>query len=141
MRNGMQKYTKYLTIKHNWKDNNCATIIRDIYKEHLNIDLNDIFSKDVSKLVNEADTNWYKNWGKTELHNELKQWTKINLHELREYDILIFISKNSGNMHFGMYLESNTFIHLKEGQYVTLGLLDDVWRKLLYGCYRHNELV
>lgn len=137
----MQKYRKYLTIKHDWDKDNCVTIIRDIYKDFLNIDLNDIFSQSTTNLVNNADNNWYKKWGKSELRNELKHWTKINLPDLQEYDILIFISEKSGNMHFGLYIESNTFIHLREGQYVTFTLLDDVWRKMLYGCYRHNELV
>lgn len=138
---GIQKYNKYLSIKHDWDNNNCLTIIRDIYKENLNIDLNAIFFRADTDGISDVDTNWYKKWDEGYLKNELKHWKKINLPDLQEYDILIFISKKSRNMHFGMYIESNTFIHLRERQYVTFNLLDAVWRNMLYGCYRHYELV
>ena len=56
VKNGMNKYLKYLGIKHEYDDLNCITLIDMIYKEVL---CNDIFDK-VAKdfIIKPNDRKW-----------------------------------------------------------------------------------
>ena len=84
----------------------------------------------------EVDRNWFKNYGAKELLNEVQYWEKINLTDLQEYDILVFTSRKGSPIHFGMYIETNQFIHVEEDRNCSISLLDDEYREKLYGAFR-----
>jgi cell wall-associated NlpC family hydrolase len=143
----MNKYRKYVGIKHSWEDINCLTLIEWIYKEHLNIDFMPMWKRAQRENGTTAvDRHWYHTYGASYLLNELEYWTKIDLSNVQEFDILIFVTRSNLPVHFGMFIGDNRFIEILENNYSQITELDDKHRRLLQlentsaGIYRHKEI-
>jgi len=138
----MNKYTKYLTLKHSWSGINCLTLIELIYKEQLNKSFFKVWQRAERE---DGTTNVARKWFKeytTQIINEIKNWNKISLPEITEYDIIVFRSKRGIINHFGMYIGNNQFIHIMDGCYATISELNDEWREQIYSVCRYkNEMV
>jgi len=141
MSTGLKKYEHYIKIKHEWQGMNCVTLIVDIYNRFLNIDLKECLSRAGTDGVTNIDAKWYQIVPYETIINEINNWKKINLRDIQEYDILIFRTKNMRHVHFGMYIEAGTYIHLPFNGYATFKLLNEDDIKILIGCYRHYDLV
>lgn len=139
------KYREYLNRKHDWDNFNCITVIEDIYRKYTNVTLDASWDRmGKGKVFNKQ---WRTRYDMEVLVNELnKYWQKIDIKELQEFDLLFFILPKTKNRiivpnHFGMYIDQNKFIHVPGGMYCTFSELDNNYRNVLQGCYRHGRLV
>lgn len=131
----MNKYLHYLKIKHSWTGINCITLIEDIYLTMLNISLKDSWNR--FNLGKQLNSDWAKKYTLDLIEKESKFWKKIPITDLQEFDILFFVSKKNIPLHFGLYIHSNTFIHVEDKSYCTFSELNQYYRDMLYGCYRY----
>lgn len=95
---------------------------------------------------NKVNNYWYNHYTRDIILEEIKNWFKINLTELKEYDILVFTNRKDQPRHFGMYIANNKFIHLPSDSMCVISELNDKYRERLQfgkcsGVYRHNDLV
>jgi hypothetical protein len=139
----MTDYTKYLGIKHDYSTNNCITIISDIYKQELNSNVFDSIWEytGINNGVVEDGRNWRKRFSIKSINNwASKVATKVILTNVQEYDVILFRSGRFLPTHFGMYIHSNKFIHLAEGKYSTISLLNADWREQIDSIWHWNGL-
>ena len=135
----MTDYTKYLGIKHSYIKTNCITLIEKIYKEQLN---SEIFSNaykylNIDKGIPKEGTRWKF----TITFDNILNWTtlnakKIELIDIKEYDVILFKSKKNRPIHFGMYTTENRFIHVEEDSHSMLSFLNQTWRDQIHSIYR-----
>jgi hypothetical protein len=125
----------YLFIQHDYKTNNCVTLLTDFYKKELsiNIDLPE-YPKSKRWLV-QFTTDSADVWAD-------KYAIKVPLTDARNYDLMVFKASNSKCLtHFGLYLERGKFLHMEEASYSKIELLDDYWLSNLYTVLRHEQMV
>ena len=138
----LERYLPYLNIKHDWHGINCWSIIEKIYLEQLGITL---FDWAGTFQVSKNDALNTKGFYSISNHiiNEVEKWVKINLLEIKEFDIILFKSKLNPNRirHFGMYVGGNKYIHLVENQHSCFAELNQDIRDTIYAIVRHNTLV
>jgi hypothetical protein len=133
----MNNIVKYLSRLHNYEDNiNCVTILADFYENELKIDLTEEKS-----IFNNFQVSSIKDLRKipVEVLLSLKNWTKIDLTNLREYDIIIY-SKNNKFSHFAMYVGDNKILNLSENERSALRHFNDKYRQNIQSCIRHRSL-
>lgn len=138
----INKYIPYLHLKHNYEGLNCLTIIEKLYKDFLHIELNNIWKR-TGREDGSTDVNsrWYQKYTMVDVENEVAHWKKVDITDIKEYDVIVFVSKRNRPLHFGMSTGYNNFIHLPEKSTCHISELDMTWRERIYGIYRHNELV
>lgn len=137
------KYLKYLGIKHNYTENNCITLIASIYKNELNSNVFDGLWEYLD--LPEGKPQDGRGWMKRFSISSLETWastvaTKVNLTELQEYDVIIFKSRRLIPTHFGLYIENNRFIHLEEGRFSRIDVLDQEYREEIASIWRWNGI-
>jgi hypothetical protein len=71
---------------------------------------------------------------------KLNNWTKINLTELQEFDILMYTRKDKLS-HFSMYVGNYKVLDVREGQHSMLRHLSDTNRSNIAGIFRSRQLV
>lgn len=133
------KYTKYLQFKHNWQGINCLTLIEVIYKDHLGINWQNNYKHfGIDNANDNIDRKWVLKFGKDLFEEESKQWQKIPLSEMKEYDILVFLNeKRNRVIHFGMCIGGLKFIHCEQNQYVRIQEIRQEDLDNLMGIYRY----
>jgi hypothetical protein len=139
----MMKYLKYLPLKHSYEGINCISLLEFIYRSE-NHDLT-LFGKIWKDFGLENGKVRNAKW--TVDPALLECWLcqnalKIELTELKEFDLLIFKNLRTGKIsHFGMYIGDNRFIHLPESGYVQIEDYNQKWREVTYGAYRHLQKI
>lgn len=132
-------YTKYLGIKHDYVNNNCATLINQIFMGELG---SNVINKIWPVIDMPGGSNTIgKNFFKMLTFKQLTDWAdsfarRVNLTELQEYDVILFKTKAGRPIHFGLYIERNKFIHLMEDEHSRIEELNDEWRNKIYTIYR-----
>ena len=59
--------------------------------------------------------------------------------DIEEYDFIIFTTKKRKiPIHFGMYIGQNMMIHIEEGSYSKIDMLNDNWRERIHSVYRRK---
>jgi hypothetical protein len=134
-------YVKYLNRKHDYSTNNCITLINEIYKNDLSSDIFDSFWEYAS--IPEGKITDGRAWMRRITVETIENWAstvakKVNLTEAQEYDVIVFKSKRALPIHFGMYIGKNRFIHLEEGRYSKIDVLNDDWREFIGSIWRQT---
>ena len=138
----MNKYYKYLQIKHTYGKINCLTLIELIYKEKLKIDMSETWQRaGRHDGTSQVDKKWFLKYTIESVKKELQHWIYVSITDIKEYDIVIFVSKKMRPLHFGMYIGDNKYIHLPENSNCHISELNLKERELLFGVYRHPKLV
>ena len=139
----MQKYRKYLGRKHDYYNTNCITLIAEIYETELQ---RDDFKK-IWEFVNikeghpEQESRWWRVIALKKLFNCAQKYgIKIEkITDIEEYDFIIFTTKKRKiPIHFGMYIGQNMMIHIEEGSYSKIDMLNDNWRERIHSVYRRK---
>lgn len=133
------KYTKYLGKKHNYLENNCITLINEIYKAELKSNAFD--SLWVYLNMPEGKPIDGKAWMKRFSIQDIELGAslvakKVDLTDLQEYDVILFKSKRLLPIHFGMYVGYNKFIHLEEGRFSKIDTLNTIWIDMIASIWR-----
>jgi|TARA_R110000764_G_scaffold204448_1_gene289725 hypothetical protein len=139
----MEKYKKYLGKKHNYLNTNCITLIAEIYENELQ---RDDFKKiwefvDLKEGHPEQESRWWKFFTLKKLLKCAKEYgIKIEkITDIEEYDFIIFTTKKRKiPIHFGMYIGQNMMIHIEEGSYSKIDMLNDSWRERIHSVYRRK---
>lgn len=98
----------------------CLTLVADYYQEKLNIKLPSIKRKD----------GWYKDNPKIVDENTPANFTKIELKEAKENDLVVFdMLKNNQPCHFGVYLGNDMILHQPREKLSTIELLTESIKK------------
>jgi len=133
------KYLKYLNKKHDYLENNCITLINEIYKNELN---SNAFDKlwvylDMPDGKPQDGKAWMKRFSIQDIeYGASLVAKKVDLTDLQEYDVILFKSKRLLPIHFGMYVGYNKFIHLEEGRFSKIDVLNDNWRNMIASIWR-----
>ena len=139
----MKKYKKYLGKKHDYFHTNCITLIAEIYETELQ---RDDFKK-IWKLLDlkeghpEQESRWYKVFNLQKLLKCTQEYgIKIEkLTDIKEYDVIMFATRQRKiPIHFGMYIGQNMMIHIEEGSYSKIDMLNDNWRGKIHSVYRRK---
>ena len=137
------KYIKYIGIKHNYLENNCITLIDSIYKNELNSNVFESLWEPLGLPGGKPKDG--RGWMKRLSVQTLEDWAttvaiKVYLTELQEYDVIIFKSRRLIPTHFGLYVENNRFIHLAEGKFSKIDVLDQEYREEIASIWRWNGI-
>lgn len=135
------KYTKYLGKKHDYSENNCITLINEIYKTELQSNIFDSVWDYIN--IPEGKPPDGKAWMRRISLESLETWASLNakkviLTDIQEYDVIIFKAGRLVPTHFGMYISNNKFIHLEEGRFSRIDSLNDNWRESIASIWRQN---
>lgn len=133
------KYLKYLNKKHDYRENNCITLINEIYKNELQSNVFDSLWDYIK--VPEGKPLEGRAWMRRVSLESLENWASLNakkviLTEIQEYDVIIFKAGRLVPTHFGMYIGNNKFIHLEEGRFSRIDNLNDNWREVIASIWR-----
>jgi len=126
---------KYLGLKHQYGQVDCIELIRNFYKNELNIKF------DLPPYPHSRD--WMKNFHT----NKVDDWAstcsiKVKLTDAKNYDVMVFKSeKYELAIHFGMYLMPSKLLHIEEGGCSCVQTLSEYWMNRLHAIYRHNDMV
>lgn len=112
----------------------CYTLIKDYYKEKLDIDLPDFERKD----------NWWEDHKAESLyekHFEEAGFVKVTDGTLNEHDVLLMeICSSAGPNHAAVYLGDNIMIHHMFGQPSTKAVYGGSWQYATRHVVRHKDL-
>lgn len=129
-------FTKYLNIKHDYEGINCLSLICKFYEKELNIPWEE--EKLLFNNLHFTSIREIRKIPVEKLHN-LKNWIKIDLLNIRKYDIIVY-TKNEKLSHFAMYVGEQKILDLREEQHSVLRHFNDRQRDHIEGCYRHKQL-
>ncbi len=135
------KYLKYLNKKHDYLENNCITLINEIYKIELNSNAFDELWVYLSMPEGKPQDGkaWMKRFSIQDIeYGASLVAKKVDLTDLQEYDVILFKSKRLLPIHFGMYVGYNKFIHLEEGRFSKIDVLNDNWRDMIASIWRQT---
>ena len=126
---------KYLSLKHEYGKVDCIELIRQFYKDELNIVFNLPTYPKSREWLKHFSTDSVDGWASTCA-------IKVELTEAQNYDVMVFRSEKSNLViHFGMYLMPSKMLHVEEGGFSCIQSLSQYWVDRLHAVYRHNELV
>lgn len=125
----------YLSLKHEYGKIDCIELIRQFYKDELNI----VFDLPTYPKSRE----WLKYFSATSVDHWASSCAiKVKLTEAQNYDVMVFKSEKSDLIiHFGMYLMPSKILHVEEGGSSCIQSLSQYWVDRLHAVYRHNDLV
>lgn len=125
-----------IPYKHLGRDKNgvdCWGLIMLIYKDKLNIQLQDIGD------IGEVD--YAKNWslqGKDYfMENYQSRWERVTTPKI--FDIVLLRNSRGIANHAGVMLNSNSFINCLKGGVVVSRITDAVWKGRLVGFFRYKK--
>lgn len=123
---------EFLGLPHSYGTTDCITLVINFYK-HLGIH--------VEIPTYTHSRRWIKETPNSLIHNTLLKYTKkVNLTEIKNYDLIVFSNKDYIN-HFAVYLDYYKMLHIEEQSVSKIERLDDYWINNIYGVFRPNELV
>jgi len=126
---------KYLSLKHEYGKVDCIELIRQFYKDELNIVFNLPTYPKSREWLKHFSTDSVDGWASTCA-------IKVELTEAQNYDVMMFRSEKSNLViHFGMYLMPSKMLHVEEGGFSCIQSLSQYWVDRLHAVYRHNDLV
>lgn len=109
-----KNYKKYLYLKFDYGKNDCFSLIRNFYKNELDIEMSDPAQDRATKYIPpENCLVWsrekYKEWAN---ENSLVDMDANNISQLKKYDILVFDGFNKGEPSHGMiYIGNELVLH------------------------------
>jgi proteasome lid subunit RPN8/RPN11 len=123
--NKHSKYNKYLGKEFEIGKQDCFSLIREFYLNEYEINITDLL----------RDDKWLeKNPNIAENIHKKEGFTKINFKDIIEGNIVEF---NYG--HFGIYLDGDLLLHHFRNKYSNIERLDEIWKKRITSCYKHES--
>lgn len=122
----MNDWVKYLQPTNNAY--NCCTFLENI---HPSIK---VWNNELQQLYNQKKHKWGDLVTFEDIHRILYNRLKVDIKDLKPYDLLIFGISDKRPQHFGLYIGNNQFIHYRK-----IPKIDDLteeWRKKLKVIYR-----
>jgi len=132
----MTDWTKYLYQRHDYSTNNCFHLIKQIYKDELNIDIKfnktELYTPQWIKQITFAELDAYA---------KLENGYIVSKDELTEFDVVVTKRKDNKPDHFLLYIDSLQFIHAPFNKNVQITTLDSELYTSIHRVYRYaNKL-
>jgi cell wall-associated NlpC family hydrolase len=126
---------QYLSIPHIYGKFDCIILVQQFYKNHLNLEF--------SLPPYPYDIGWIKTYTSEYIDEwALKYSVKVNLTELKNYDVIAFKSRKSNLIiHFGIYLTGHKLLHIEDGGTSRVDNLSTYWIDYIHSIYRHEQMV
>jgi cell wall-associated NlpC family hydrolase len=126
---------QYLSIPHIYGKFDCIILVQQFYKNHLNLEF--------SLPPYPYDIGWIKTYTSKYIDEwALKYSVKVNLTELKNYDVIAFKSRKSNLIiHFGIYLTGHKLLHIEDGGTSRVDNLSTYWIDYIHSIYRHEQMV
>jgi cell wall-associated NlpC family hydrolase len=126
---------QYLSIPHSYGKFDCIILVQQFYKNHLNLEF--------SLPPYPYDIGWIKTYTSEYIDEwALKYSVKVNLTELKNYDVIAFKSRKSNLIiHFGIYLTGHKLLHIEDGGTSRVDNLSTYWIDYIHSIYRHEQMV
>ena len=126
---------QYLSIPHIYGKFDCIILVQQFYKNHLNLEF--------SLPPYPYDIGWIKTYTSEYIDEwALKYSVKVNLTELKNYDVIAFKSRKSNLIiHFGIYLTGHKLLHIEDGGTSRVDNLSTYWIEYIHSIYRHEQMV
>ena len=126
---------QYLSIPHIYGKFDCIILVQQFYKNHLNLEFN--------LPPYPYDIGWIKTYTSEYIDEwALKYSVKVNLTELKNYDVIAFKSRKSNLIiHFGIYLTGHKLLHIEDGGTSRVDNLSTYWIDYIHSIYRHEQMV
>lgn len=130
-------YLPYLNRTHSYRETNCLSLIAEFYEKELGISW-----EEERQLFNNFNMEDLRSVMRIPIERiyALKNWSKISLTDMREFDILIYTRKDLLS-HFSMYAGNLKILDLRENKKSALKHWNDNTRDNLAGIMRHKQLV
>jgi len=110
----------------------CYSLIRDYYKQTLNIELEDYDRPQI----------WWERGHNLYLDNyEKAGFIKIPVEEIQVHDMMLFQHDSVVPNHGGVYLGDNWFLHHLPRRLSSRDVYTGYWRKMHTHCLRHGSLM
>jgi hypothetical protein len=126
----------YLNIEHDYMGTNCISLIASFYEKELGISWVDEKNEFLNFKVQGAKE--VRKIPISALEN-LKNWTKINLTDIKPFDIIVLV-QNDRIKHFVMYVGEGKVLDLKEKSKSVLRYLNDKHRDETSVVFRHRQM-
>ena len=110
----------------------CYTIIRDYYKETLNIDLINFFRQ---------DDWWHKGQHLYRDNFEKAGFVEVDIKNLRIHDVLIICNGATEPNHGAVYLGDGRMLHHVQGRLSSIDIFGGFWLQNLWKVVRHRDLL
>lgn len=132
----MYNIVKYLNILHNYSGTNCLALISQFYETELGI-----LMEEERLLFNNFKIPDLKALREIPVEKvySLKNWSKINLTNIKEFDIIMY-TRHSKISHFSMYVGDLKILDLRQNSHSVLRHLNDTQRDSIESCFRHKQL-
>lgn len=111
---------KFIGIPFEYRKQDCYTILREVVKEEIGIDLGSI--KYTSSTEKKSLTKYISSW---------KGWRRIK--KIKKGAILIFTLKN--NVHLGFAISSSKFLHSTPSVGSCIDYITPIWKRHLHSVW------
>lgn len=126
---------KYLGLKHEYGKVDCIELIRQFYKDELNLDFSLPTYPKSRSWMKHFSTQSVDLWAET-------SFVKVSLTDAENYDIIAFKSDRSDLIiHYGLFLKPTRMLHIEEGEVSCIDTLSSYWIDRIHSFYRHVKLV
>lgn len=126
-------YSEFEGREFRFDDQNCYTLLRDVYKARFGIELTDYA----------CPSNWWANG--FDLYRALAdqegfEVLNVNPREWQEGDVLVIAVQSSVGNHCAIWLDSNLILHHLVGNLSSVTQFGGMFRNGLLGVYRHKDV-
>jgi proteasome lid subunit RPN8/RPN11 len=122
---------KYIGREFEIGKSDCFTLLREYYKNELNIQINDYPHKD----------GWYEENPRIIIENYQKEGFRVvELENIQKHDILISAFTSEYPMHFAINLGGNQILHHERNKFSNIEFLSDSYIRKIKMIVRHKNL-
>ncbi len=123
-------FKKYLNRNFRNGTSDCFSLVRDFYQDKLNINIHSF----------QYVENWYEDNPNLIVQNiEKEGFYKVDIKEIKKYDIILFKIRGDFPSHMAIYLGKNLILHQLQDKKSCIEFLDSNWRKRIYCVVRYHE--
>lgn len=126
---------KYLGFTHEYGKMDCIELIRQFYKNELDIEF--------GLPAYPASREWMKHFSCENVDGWAAVYgQKVKLTDAQNYDVIAYKSlKSDLIIHFGLFIQPTRMLHIEEGGVSRVEYLSEYWMSRLHAVYRHNDMV
>ena len=126
---------KYLGLRHIYGDIDCIELIKQFYKNELDLNFELPAYPKSREWMKHFTTDHVDGWAS-------KCAVKVKLTEAKNYDVIAFKSPKSNLVvHFALFLAPTQMLHIEEGGVSRVETLSQYWVERIHSFYRHEQMV
>ena len=123
---------------------NCIHMVEEIYKDHLGIDFSNEYDKlemNPKEIGRVYGRRFHIRITLDYIKRSLEEHIQVELKDIQEHDMIIFMAKKERLAHFGLYMGNYQYIHLPLDGIVCIDEFNEDVMNRIYKIYRHKDVV